>query len=515
MASAPHVVFVHDDDPGFLARRMRSLGLPDSIDVVVPDLLAEEYFRHWRTVYPQARKDDYLYSAVRLWRVSHFKVSRRRRDVLVCEEMQDWPAASLPNGRGRLERLARVVIVGCAGINTRVRALLPHLRRWDFDERLLVCRRAAPQIIESKLSAPECPLQSSQYVPWTVELADRLPRMLQRKEEPEFAVFWSAFASARAFVELKLREDSAAEARSRALKCLAAWTCRAALLAFCACSSRTKEQVRSKAAGLRAFLGADLALVCPECLAPGPHSPCDWDLRTQPSQGAAALLEMDARRLSSFVARFTAARALFAQKVLRAAQASGAGAPREARRLEVGLLLLRSWENCRMSTADMMSTADIDAFEGLFRPPFTDPRGVSLHLGTAVWTCYGMLGAPVVEGRALERRLFTAQKLADRLAVRTFLAHLARAGLLAKCAARVAARLLADFLAVNWCVLAGHSALLRHGFHNEIAEVHIYPSFFLGGEDLRLLRSRIPRAKIVWHARAESPTALAMSAIFG
>jgi hypothetical protein len=97
-----------------------------------------------------------------------------------------------------------------------------------------------------------------------------------------------------------------------------------------------------------------------------------------------------------------------------------------------------------------------------------------------------------------------------------FLAHLARAGRLAGFVARVAARLLADFLPVNWCVLAGHSALLRHGFHNEISEVHTYPlCFYLDGEDPRPLRSRFPRAKIVWHAPAESPSALALSAIFG
>ena len=368
---------------------------------------------------------------------------------------------------------------------------------------------------------------------WTVELADRLPHLLQRarKEGPEFDVFWSAFASARAYVELKLREDSedsTAEARGRALTCLAGWTCRAALLALCACSSRTKEQVRSKAAGLRAFLGADLALVCPECLAPGPHSACDWDLRTQPSQGAAALHEMNAQSLSRYVSRFTAARALFAQKVLRAAQASGAAVPREAQRPEAGLLLLRSWAGC-LAFAERE-----DAFDSPFQPSFTGSRGVSLHLGDdsavikyrdAVEHDYeDAIGAPVVEGRALVWGPFPTDDLAGSLALRTYVAHLARANRLARCAARVATRLLVDFLAVNRCVVAGPGALLRHGFHKEIAEVHVYPSFFLcpyflctrkAKRRLRLLRSRFPRAKIVWHARAESPTALALGSIFG
>ena len=68
---------------------------------------------------------------------------RDRNDVIVAEELQDWPEASLPGDWSLSDGRARVVVVGCAGIGARVRALLPHLRRWDFDERLHVCRRAA------------------------------------------------------------------------------------------------------------------------------------------------------------------------------------------------------------------------------------------------------------------------------------------------------------------------------------------------------------------------------------
>jgi hypothetical protein len=55
LASAPRVVFVHDGAPGFLARRVRSLGLPYSIDVAVPRPLVQNYLRQWRLVYPETR----------------------------------------------------------------------------------------------------------------------------------------------------------------------------------------------------------------------------------------------------------------------------------------------------------------------------------------------------------------------------------------------------------------------------------------------------------------------------
>lgn len=542
MPSAPHVVLVHDGGPGFLARRVRSLGLPYSIDVVVPDTLDFAYLLHWQAVYPKTQL-GYLSSrpreprrrrgGVRLWSRSRFLQCRDRNDVLVAEEMQDWPTASRPDDWALSDGRARAVVVGCAGIGARVRALLPHLRRWDFDERLHVRRRGAAQLIESKLGAPNFLLQSSQYVRWIVELADCLPLLLQREEGPDLAAFWSAFASARAYVELKLREDSedsTAEAGGRALKCLASWTCRVALLDSCATLSNDK--VRSEAAGPAAFLGADLALVCPECLALGPHSPCDWDLRTQPRQGAVALHEMKAFSLSRYVSRITPAWALNARQFLLSAQATGATVPRETRRPEAGLLLLRAWFRC------LALEVRRDAFDGPFDLSFMGSRGVSLHLtsyqgifdycrsvGQAqsflgeLWA----LGAPVVEGRALTWGPFPTDASPDSRALRTYVAHLARAGGLAGRVARVATRLLVDFLAVNWRVLADPRALLRHGFHKEIAEVHVYPSFLCSyffletdaTEHLRLLRSRFPRANIVWHARAQSPSALALGAIFG
>ena len=283
-----------------------------------------------------------------------------------------------------------------------------------------------------------------------------------------------------------------------------------------------------------AFLGADLALVCPECLALAPHSPCDWDLRTQPRQGAVALHEMTAFSLSRYVSRITPAWALNARKFLLSAQATGATVPRETRRPEAGLLLLHAWSRC------LAFEVRRDAFDSPFDLSFMGSRGVSLHLSRwheIIDYCRSVgqplffgelgelraLGAPVVEGRALTWGPFPTDAPAESRALRIYVAHLARAGSLAGRVARVATRLLVDFLAVNWCVLADHGALLRHGFHKEIAEVHVYPSFlclcfFLetaAMEVLRLLRFRFPRAKIVWHARAQSPTALALGAIFG
>jgi hypothetical protein len=81
--------------------------------------------------------------------------------------------------------------------------------------------------------------------------------------------------------------------------------------------------------------------------------------------------------------------------------------------------------------------------------------------------------------------------------------------------ARVALPLLLDFLAVNRRIMAGHEALLRRSFRDEIVEVNVYPSLLMEDKiSLKRIRARCPNAKIIWHAALDGPAALAMHLMF-
>ena len=97
----------------------------------------------------------------------------------------------------------------------------------------------------------------------------------------------------------------------------------------------------------------------------------------------------------------------------------------------------------------------------------------------------------------------------DNAALRAFGAHMAKAH---PRVVQVARPLLMDFLAVNWTLHADDTAFCRWSFENEIAAVHIYPSFLVNGDAaarLQRLRRRWPNARIFWNDAENTPTALA------
>jgi hypothetical protein len=296
------------------------------------------------------------------------------------------------------------------------------------------------------------------------------------------------------------------------------WTTRAALLAYCAPSGRTSR--RSEAAGLCALFGEGLARVCPECLALGPHSACEWDPRTEPpAETTDRLLALRASFVAEHVVRFTASRALSARSVLRSALASSPPVAKEARgaRSEAGVLLLRTWSlglSLNNGREPLDQGLDAAAFE------FGGARGGCLHLRERFDVdrfCSGhpqILGAPVVGGRALDFGPLPADAMADSLCLRTFTAHMARTH---DPVLRAAHPLLVDFLAVNWCVLGCAAAFDRRSWTREITEVHVHPSCLLATEKSELLRHarfRWPNARIFWRAAANCPTAFALDMIF-
>ena len=545
---AAHLILVHDGAAGALARHLGTLGLPRSVDVVVPSALVDEALLHWGAVYPgtrrcfedpprvdtsggggrrRARSDR---RGLRLWSVDDYLSDcYDRNDVLVAEEMQDWPTTqSLLNIR------VRAVVVGCAGVCSALRALLPHLGHWNrevFDARLHVGprRRRVAKATESKLSAPFLAFPSAQYLRWVATLADELliTILLALRSRgalakvSEVSECWKAFVYASAFADVKVRRDpdgliGASKRWEDVLEFLGCWTVRAALLAYSS-PARTREQVRCKAAGLRPFFGDDLSLVCAECLALGPHSSCDWDLRTQPPEEVPRLLViLGAPALSGYVARITSSRALLGQKVLRAAS----GASSEACPATTGLLLLRSWARSLQVGAEIRDTLLDEGSMVLSK----GNRGGALHLrgrgAMSLHTCGAsndcVLGAPVV-GESTGAPLAPLAPLApgamaDSLALRTFTAHMVRTHHLVL---RVAHPFLLDFLAVNWRILAGPVALLRRSLRTEITEVNVYPSVLLeDGVSMRRIRARWPNARIFWHAALDGPVALAMHLMF-
>ena len=560
---APHMIFVHDGAGGTLARCLRSFvpAVPFSIDVAVPPCLVQDFLRQWRFVYPETRLCEYEdgrvgseehtrrassgdRSGVRLWSAADFMRCRDKNDVLVVEELQDWP----PQLEGLLAELkVRVVVVGCPGICSRVRNMLPYLSQWSrevFDARLHYARqRRRParegRVVEPDLCFPLPLAPSSQYVRWAAVLADGLLRELIRAPgTARVSYFWKAFRSAIAYTECTLRspQDSALftgpweATRDRdLLSFLSRWTTRAALLAYAASSSHTKEQARSKAARMGAVFGDCLWQVCPKCLSSGHQSSCDWDLQAETSGEVARILDAaGASDVSRYVSRFKPSRALFAQKVFREArdmyitgQSPLQRGTRAATR-EAAFLLLRSW--ARSLELERGEELRDEVLDHAFLVYFEGKRGGSLHLrGSSAMSKYSgygrrarVLGAPVVNGRGFDLSVdpLPPDAMADSLSLRTFTAHMARTHHIV---VRAAHPLLLDFLGVNWCIVAGHEALLRWSFRNEITEVCIHPSFLLSREArARLKRVRFcwPNAQIFWHAAVNCPTAFAMEMLF-
>jgi hypothetical protein len=570
LASAPRVVFVHDGAPGFLARRVRSLGLPCSIDVCVPGPLVHNYLRQWRLVYPETRlcrsedaRSERLRrarsgdrSGVRLWCATEFWRCRDPNAVVVAEEMQDWP----PDwGPSLLSEQARVLVVGCSGIGARLGAMLP---RPTADARVYRVggRRGAAKSIDS--SGPGAPPDSDWYVFWIQVLAEGLVCAAQKARrvrvrvtaaEEQLALSWKALHSAYAYVNkrlwdlfcehphvdllllprfvrkrrVRMRERILLDAMNTVER-MRCWAVRAALVAYSAASPHNQEQVHAKAARLGAVFG-DLSSVCSRCLWFGRHRECEWD----PSKGNGIkeklrlqLEEDGIDSIATYASQWTLPRTRFAQQVVLAAKAAQGPVPAETRaaRAAVWRFLLRSWGALVHAIYELqgISGTTLDDVAGACAQ-FNGEQGGCLHLRGAApmreeydaWSYERrVVGAAVLGVGVGAMAPLPGDALAECLGLRMFTCHLARTDHLLVSVARP---FLADFLAVRWRLVGGEEALMRFSFHSEITRVVVHPSFVLETDPSTLvqkLRFRWPHAQIVWHA-ADSTIAFALRDIFG
>ena len=517
LASAARAVFVHDGAPGFLARRVRSLGLPYSIDVAVPAPLVQECLRAWSRVFPETRlceradaqKASKKRSArgarrVRLWSHLDFVACGDHKDVVVAEELQDWPAEYNPH-------LAivktRIVVVGCSSTVAQLLELLPDLRARDFYE-CAAARRCAAHVIEPNLGPPAHLPPSCVYVSWVGFMADELLCQIRRGLRATLPEHWTAFKAACFFSTRQLGAQHRsqhypweAEKDTAAVELVHSWTLRTALLACAASPSRGKNSL--EAAELCAAFNDDFHYVCPKCLSQHRPSRCDWDALGAPGAEVVEGLEYaSAWLVSRYVLRLTRARVLFAQQVLR--EARGLGVPPIPRPTTTAALLLIRW------WAAVLKARGGDKFFEFMMDP-RSPLPVEKRPGAALHLCgyleRRVFGKPAIGDHKMEP--IAPYAMEDNAALRAFTWHMARAH---SFIVHVAQPRLMDFLGVNWTLVADDAALCRWSFEREVVAVYIYPSFLMDeGAETRMDRvlRRWPNARIFWRDAENTPTAFA------
>jgi len=539
---------------------------PMVLDVIVPCGLKADRLHQWRSRgWPamrlcgprdveRIRAPCHVGATARMWTLRQLLQSKSvvaLFDCVVAEELSSWPRAA----RVRLASLrTRCLVVGCAP-STEGLGLAEILSSKERPGPRLVFHRDWASVTPGPVATwklreiePETrPHETAQMAPlldWTVRLVEALLQFCDVRRRTTFqglGVRWRAYREGIQFVRTTLEglpADGAQKASIQVLNQLDVWGTRAAITTVSSLFEYSEERLPLGAAALRAMLGPEVYAVCSRCLGlmlgtSAAHS-CDWDGRAEVA--LPELEEAGALRVAmALEVRHPSSPALTRRCLVRACRADATrdGARDQPRFCgEVGTMLLREWKGACEAAGTQLD-------EGLRwpdAPQHLARKGCRLMLeGSRVSraalrliaanesTAAPLRSAPLREaGPQLEAAVQALpwDAMSDNTQLRVLGAHLQRvAGVVcesttARAALELALPLLCDMLGHSWSVAGGPELLLRWGFHRQVCEVAVAPSFFLASE----AQSRLQHAARLWEvpevhclAPRASPAALAMS----
>jgi len=539
---------------------------PTVLDVIVPcGLKADRLYQWRRRGWPAMRLCEprdverirapcHAGATARMWtlrQLLQLNSAVALFDCVVAEELSSWPRAA----RVRLASLrTRCLVVGCAP-STEGLGLAEVLSSKERPGPRLVFHRDWASVTPGPAAAwklreiepetrPQEPPQMAPLLDWTVRLVEALLQICDVRRRTTFqglGVRWRAYREGLQFVRTTLEglpADGAQKAALQVLNQIDVWGTRAAIITVSSLFEYAEERLALGAAALRAMLGSEVHAVCSRCLGlmPGPSAAhwCDWDGRAEVA--LPELEEAGALRVAMALEfRDPSSPALARRCLVRACRADATrGSARDKPQFcgEVGSMLLREWKGACEAAGTQLD-------EGLRwpdAPQHLARKGCRLMLegsrvsrtalrliATNEAAAAPLRSAPLLRkaGPQLEVAVQALpwDAMSDNTQLRVLGAHLQRvAGVAcgsttARAALELALPLLYDMLGHSWSVAGGPELLLRWGFHRQVCEVAVAPSFFLASE----AQSRLQRAARLWEvpevhclAPRASPVALAM-----